>query len=101
MATIYRNGKAYNYRSVRKGGRVTSEYRGSGEAARLIGAWDSLDAIERDEERQRERDERKWFDDLERDLDELAERGRRLAHEALTAAGFHQHNRGEWRRRRG
>ena len=98
---IYRNGRPYLYRSVRKGGRVTSEYRGSGETARLIGAWDAMDAIDRDDERSRVREERNAHDELERALDELAERGRFLAHEALTAAGFHQHHRGEWRQRRG
>ena len=40
------------------------------------------------------------LDDLERALDELAERARDLAREALTAAGYHQHHRGEWRKRR-
>jgi hypothetical protein len=101
MALVYRNGRPYSYKSVRRNGRVTSEYRGSGEAALLIGLLDA----ERQEERacraELDREERRRFDDLEEALDELAERGRALAREALTAAGFYQHKRGEWRRRRG
>ena len=46
------------------------------------------------------RSERKQLDDLERALDELAERARDLARDALSAAGYHQHHRGEWRMRR-
>ena len=59
--------------------------------------------IERDErgfDREQERSERKELDDLERALDDLAERARDLARDALSAAGYHQHHRGEWRKRR-
>src|SRR5262249_1606950 len=38
MALVYRNGRPYLYRSVRRDGRVTSEYRGSGEVAELMSA---------------------------------------------------------------
>ena len=41
------------------------------------------------------------LDDLERAIDEMAEQARDLAREALNAAGYHQHHRGEWRKRRG
>jgi hypothetical protein len=100
MATVFRNGRPYLYRSVRRNGRVTSEYRGSGEDARLIAALESIERDEKDAKRREERSERKQLDDLDRALEELAQRAQALARDALTAAGYHQHDRGEWRRRR-
>ena len=100
MALVYRNGRPYLYRSKRRGGRVTSEYVGSGETARLIGAMEAMEAVEREDARSLDSDERKQVDDLEKALDELVGYGRKIAHEALTAAGFHRHHRGDWRRRR-
>jgi hypothetical protein len=68
--------------------------------AQLIAA---LEADERDWkrfDRARAQTERKLFDDLERALDKMAERARAIAREALAAAGYHQHDRGEWRKSR-
>jgi hypothetical protein len=101
MALVYRNGRPYLYRSVRKGGRVTSEYQASGESALLIAAADRFDRIDEKEERERERQERREADEVERALDDLTEWGLTLARNALIAAGYHQHHRGEWRRKRG
>jgi hypothetical protein len=101
MALIDRGGRTYLYRSVRRGGRVTSRYVAAGESAVMIAALEGLDHGERAERRQAERDRRRELDDLERQLDELVERARSLAVAALAAAGYHQHKRGEWRRRRG
>jgi hypothetical protein len=100
MALVYRDGRPYLYRSFRQGGRVTSEYVASGIDARLIAA---LEADERDNRRcgrEQARSEREALDDLERALDDLAERAHALAHDVLTAAGYYQHHRGEWRRKR-
>lgn len=98
MGLVYRNGRPYLYKSVRRGGRVTSEYVGSGEDALLINALETIDRDEKDYERHEQRAERKRLDDLERALDEMAVRARDLACEALSAAGYHQHHRGEWRK---
>jgi hypothetical protein len=100
MGLIHRDGRPYLYKSIRKNGRVTSEYRASGAAAVLI---DRMEAIERDEadyQRWSGGEENRRLEDLEKELDDLADRARRLAHEALEAAGYHRHHRGEWRRRR-
>ncbi len=100
MALVYRNGRPYLYRSVRRGGRVTSEYLGRGIDAQLIAA---LEADERDWkrfDREQALSEREQVEDLERALDELVERARDLARDALTAAGYHQYKRGEWRKQR-
>jgi hypothetical protein len=101
MAVVYRNGRPYLYKSIRCGGRVTSQYLGRGEDALLIDAIETSDRDQRDYERHQEREERKESNDLERVLDELAERTRTLAGQALISAGYHQHHRGEWRKRRG
>jgi hypothetical protein len=101
MAIVTRNGRPYLYKSIRRGGRVTSEYLGRGEDALLIDAIETIDRDERDYERHREREERKESNELERALDELAEQARNLAGQALISAGYHQHHRGDWRKRRG
>ena len=100
MALVHRHGRAYFYRSVRRGGRVTSEYQASGKAALLFEALDTAEKEERACRKEIHRIEQRRADDLEQALDDLAERGQALAHEALTAAGFHQHHGGEWRRKR-
>ena len=100
MALVYRNGRPRLQRSVRRGGRVTTEYQASGEVALLIAAMEQIERDERDFERRRGQEEWKRFDDLERALDDLAEQARALARDALQRAGYHQHKRGEWRRRR-
>ncbi len=100
MGLVYRNGRPYLYRSVRRAGRVTSQYTASGIDAFLIAALEESERDERRCELEQIRAERREADDLERALDEMAERARDLAREALTAAGYHQHHRGEWRKRR-
>jgi hypothetical protein len=100
MGLVYRNGRPYLYRSVRRNGRVTSEYLAGGEDAFLIHALESDGRERQSFDRQESRSQRKEIDDLERGLDELAEQARDLARDALSAAGFHQHHRGEWRKRR-
>jgi hypothetical protein len=100
MGLVYRNGRPYLYRSVRRGGRVTSEYLARGEDAMLITALEDIERDERRCELEEIRAERRKADDLERALDEMAERARALARDALTAEGYYQHRRGEWRRRR-
>jgi hypothetical protein len=101
MALVYRNGRPYLYRSTRRGGRVTSQYLGKGEDALLIDAMETIEREDKDYQRHQERSERKELDDLERAIEAMAEQARDLAREALTAAGYHQHHRGEWRKRRG
>jgi hypothetical protein len=100
MGLVYRNDRPYLYRSVRRNGRVTSEYVAGGEDAFLIHALESDDRDRERFDRREARRERKELEDLERALDDLAEQSRDLARDALSAAGYHQHRRGEWRKRR-
>ena len=100
MALVYRDGRPYSYRSVRRNGRVTSEYRGSGQIALLI---ERMDALERDS-RESERSDREaghaQLDAAEQVLTNYYEHVETLARAALYAAGFHLHKR-QWRKRRG
>jgi hypothetical protein len=100
MGIVYRDGRPYLYRSKRRSGRVTSEYVGSGQDALLIDALEAIERDERDCDLQQKRSEGKELDDLEQALDDQAEQAHDLAREALSAAGYHQHHRGEWRKRR-
>jgi hypothetical protein len=100
MAIVYRNGRPYLYRSFRRRGRVTSEYLGSGKAAGIMAALEACDRDKRDFARWQEQEDRRELDKLDRSVGEVVERTLALARDVLTAAGYHQHHRGEWRRRR-
>jgi hypothetical protein len=91
----------YYYRSVRDGRRVRSQYIGTGEAAVLIAQLEAIERERRETNRQTERAERQAVDKLEARFAGWFDRVEALAREALTAAGYHQHKRGEWRKRRG
>jgi len=101
MAWEQRGNQSYYYRSVRSGTRVVKEYAGAGLMGALAEEFDEEQREKRFHERARHQKERATWDALEqptRDLDELADL---LMSAALTLAGFHRHDRGEWRRRRG
>jgi hypothetical protein len=100
MSLVVRNGRKYFYRSVRRGGRVTSEYLARGELAEIF-ALIELDRRGQREEQQALR--RAWRDLYEADDRREAEHSARLAgiaRAALWVAGFHRHDRGGWRKRR-
>ena len=91
----------YYTRSRKVNGRVVREYVGAGRVAELAA---ELDAIKREQRRldalalRREKD---GLAALDAELKALAEATDLLARAALLAAGFRQHKRGEWRKRRG
>jgi hypothetical protein len=98
-------GGRYYTRSHRRKGRVVREYVGSGELAALLA---QLDAQEREEQEmeaalaaaaQAECDA--YYARLFGPLDALEAASRVLVRQALKAAGYQQHQRGEWRRPRG
>ena len=95
-----RRGKQYYYSAQRRGGRVVKQYLGSGEFAEALAQIDALDKQRRQfeaEARRAERDDLRILDDQVRTLGQLADA---LAHAALLLAGYHRHDRGEWRKRR-
>ena len=99
MALIQRGGCTFYVRSLRRGGKVTSEYVGSGVLA--------LGAARSDAERREARAieaaawhrERSRLEAAERMLADLCRGAILIAHAALEARGFHQHKR-QWRRKR-
>jgi hypothetical protein len=101
MGWEQRGNRSYYYRSVRSGRRVIKEYAGGG----LMGVLAEDIEVEQREKRTDEADRRrreraKWaaLEQPARELDDLADL---LTAATLTMAGFHRHDRGEWRRRRG
>jgi hypothetical protein len=94
-------GGRYYTRSRREGGRVVREYVGRGPGAELVARLDELERDERETGRQVRRIERERIDALDEPLNELADAAELLVRAVLLAAGFRQHNRGEWRKKRG
>jgi hypothetical protein len=90
----------YYTRSRKVNGRVVREYIGTGRVAELAA---ELDALEREKRRRAARALRRERDELaalEADVRAASQAADLVARAALLAAGFHQHRRGEWRRRR-
>jgi hypothetical protein len=89
------NGQYY-YRKRRVGARVVSEYVGAG----AIGALTAALAGQRARQRALARQDREQHGAIDAELDRAGAVIRALAESALTKAGYHQHKRGEWRRKR-
>src|SRR5262245_5969827 len=100
MSWQARSSGTYYYRSIRTGSKVRCLYFGSGLTGECAAALDELRRLARVEERER----RRAHEELERAadaaLERLCEAARLLAHAALLAAGYHQHARGTWRKKR-
>jgi hypothetical protein len=95
-----KNGRYYT-RSKRVNGRVVREYIGGGRAGELVAQMDAIDREKRETARQCTRLEREEIAQLDAPLEELNELADRLDRAALLAAGYVQHSRGEWRKKRG
>lgn len=92
-------GKYYT-RSRRVSGRVVREYFGTGPVAELMAARDAEARIKRANDRFAANAERDRLAELDRHVDELSRLTDLIAEAALLAAGFRQHHRGDWRKRR-
>lgn len=96
-----RGDRQYFYRSRRVGGRVVAEYVGAGELAELVAAGVECGRASRRAARATERElrqaEREWQEAAER----LVSDALGLATWIMQAAGYHRHDRGPWRKRRG
>lgn len=100
-----RGNSTYYYQKIREGGRVVSRYCGRGAAAEAMAAMTAYDRWQANRERERGRGEIEQAEQATaaalaalRDLDRAAGAAMRAA---LHEAGYHQHDRGAWRRRRG
>ena len=95
-----RRGKRYYYQASRVDGRVVKRYVGKGDVAALLGQMNDLDAQRRQVEAESERAERAALDALHRELGDACDLVDQLTRAVLLAAGYHRHDRGEWRKRR-
>ena len=94
-----RNG-SYYYRKERFGSRVVSSYVGNGHTAELIGQLSSAYRSEEQLEHQMQTAKIEAMKAEDSALDELFNLSLDLMKAELTAEGFHQHDRGEWRKSR-
>jgi hypothetical protein len=90
----------YYTRSKKVNGRVVREYVGTGRVAELAVRLDAIERKKRETERAEVRALRAELDALDAPLNALNDLAELVARAALTAAGFRQHKRGEWRKRR-
>lgn len=90
----------YYTRSKKVNGRVRREYIGTGRLAQLAAQMDAMERERRLLQAMELRHEKAELADIEADLKALAEAIDLVAHAALAAAGYRQHKRGEWRKRR-
>lgn len=90
----------YYTRSRKVNGRVVREYLGTGEFAELAAELDHAERERLEDERAARQAEKAQLSGLDADLNAMTELTRLAASAALLAAGFHQHKRGEWRRKR-
>ena len=95
-----RGTKRYYYRSERRGGRPVRRYVGAAAsaAAALVAAADDLRRLEREVAARESRAERDRQQGAEAALQKLCEASDIVARAALVGAGYHRHDRGEWRR---
>jgi hypothetical protein len=91
----------YYSRSRKVNGRVVREYCGVGEVAELAAHLDTIKRAQREAEQEARRAEKAELDALDAGVKELDDLTDLLARAALLAAGYRQHKRGEWRKRRG
>ena len=91
----------YYTRSRKVNGRVTREYVGRGPLAELVAELDADQRAQREAQRVALRAERVELKDLDAALGRVCQGVDLLARAALVAAGYHQHKRGEWRKKRG
>ncbi len=99
MAWEDRNGRRYYYRKRRVGGKVRSEYIGSGPLAEAIAAMDEQERRERERHRQEERQEQEAIEELLAEVGGVQEIIRALTRAMLLVEGCHTHH-GTWRRKR-
>ncbi|HZC19255.1 MAG TPA: hypothetical protein VE225_06065 [Rubrobacteraceae bacterium] len=80
---------------------MVREYVCTGSLAERAAEADALERRLREEEAEAWREERERMEALEAPIAELCEAAQVLSEAALHTAGYHRHNRGEWRKRRG
>ncbi len=79
---------------------MVREYVGGGLLGQLAARMDAEERMKREEEAAAWKEERERMEALMAPIEELCEGAEVLVRATLLAAGFHRHNRGEWRKRR-
>jgi hypothetical protein len=97
---VSRGDRRYYYRSKRLGNRVVRQYVGTGPLADLAAALDRFARVQRQAETEARRTDQECQVAALQPLQVFCEATDLLARASLLAAGYHQHDRGEWRRRR-
>jgi hypothetical protein len=100
MAWESRDGRLYYYRSRRDVRKVRKEYCGSGLTGALAEGKADQECAERKEQHRRTEEWRKAWEADCRALEEFDRLVDMAVRASLSQAGYHQHQRGEWRRRR-
>jgi hypothetical protein len=100
MAWAVRGKRRYYYRSIRVGGRMTTRYLGSGLAADAEASAVEHRHAERAARAQAAQAEQQRYTAAAAPLDGLCRLTDLLLKAALLGEGYHQHDRGAWRRRR-
>lgn len=95
------NGKRYYTRSRRVGGRIQREYVGGGTVGELVAKLDEIDRESRMLEAELIRDARQQAERMDESLADFEELAENIGRGLLIVAGYHQHNRSEWRKRNG
>jgi hypothetical protein len=93
-------GGLYYTRSRKENGKVVREYVGGGVLGEIAALEDEYERRRRKEEVAFWKEECERLDALMAPVEELCEAAEVIARAALIASGYHQHNRGEWRKRR-
>ena len=99
MAWENRGNGRYYYKKRRIGGRVVSEYIGSGALAGLIAYQDQEEQKRREAQRELLRLKREREAEQEAMINQVDDYARTVTKAALLLAGYHPHK-GQWRRRR-
>ena len=99
MAWEQRGSQTYYYRSLRRHGRVTKDYLGTGPLAELSAAEDAERRAQRHAEAEAWRQEQAARDALDQQIDAWWDMSMVLLKATLYTEGYYQHGRGEWRKR--
>ncbi len=94
-------GGLYYVRKRRVGSRVICEYVGTGPVAAHVAELDAEDRAEREHQRRALHADIERWETLDAAIAELCGGTDALARATLLVAGYRQHHRGEWRKRRG
>jgi hypothetical protein len=100
MSWEKRGNRRYYYRARSVGGKVVKQYVGHGPEAEKAAREDAQKRAEREARLEARRESRRQYEAVQVTLAAVFADCDNLIRAALVQAGFHQHTRGEWRKRR-